>query len=188
MAERIASSRRPRFVVLGTIEARKNHEMLLRVWSNLVEKLGGKAPQLLIIGQRGWECDQVFAILDQNVSLEGAVLELGTCSDAQVASHLSQARALLFPSFVEGYGMPLAEALSAGTPVLTSDLPIFREIGQSVPDLIDPLDAGGWETAILDYASENSASRLAQLARLTNYQTPTWDDHFAAVESWLAKL
>ena len=183
-----ASSGRVRFVVLGTIEARKNHEMLLKVWSDLVKKLGGQAPQLLIIGQRGWECEEVFAILDQNHQFKGAVLELGTCSDEQVAAHLSQARALLFPSLVEGYGLPLAEALSAGTPVLASDLPIFREIGQSVPDFIAPLAAEAWESAILDYSQADSASRRAQLARLANYQTPRWEDHFAAVESWLTRL
>ena len=50
---------KPYFVVLGTIEPRKNHLLLLQVWRQLVEELGESAPHLVIVGQRGWECEQV---------------------------------------------------------------------------------------------------------------------------------
>ena len=56
---------RPTFVILGTIEARKNHLMLLQVWRRLVLRLGTGAPRLLVIGQRGWECEQVLDLLDR---------------------------------------------------------------------------------------------------------------------------
>jgi glycosyltransferase involved in cell wall biosynthesis len=56
---------RPTFVALSTIEGRKNHLMLLEIWSRLIERLGDSAPRLLIIGQRGWEADPVFELLDQ---------------------------------------------------------------------------------------------------------------------------
>jgi glycosyltransferase involved in cell wall biosynthesis len=184
----IVTQERPTFVILGTIEARKNHLMLLHVWSRIVRRRGSSAPRLVIIGQRGWECEQVFDLLDRSELLQDAVTEIGHCNDAAIAAHLYSARALLFPSLVEGYGLPLVEALSAGTPVIASDLPVFREIGQGVPDLIDPLDGPAWERAILSYAEDRSPARDAQLQRLAGYRPPTWGDHFAAVEEWLAKL
>ena len=178
---------RPTFVVLGTIEARKNHLLLLNIWSRLVTRLGADAPRLLIIGQRGWEVDEVCRILDTD-ALRGHVVELNDCSDQQLASHLASARALLFPSKAEGFGLPLVEALRLGVPVVASDLPVFHEIGQGIPMLLDPANESSWEAAILDFAQPASAARDDQLERLAGFRSPTWNEHLQAVESWLGKL
>jgi glycosyltransferase involved in cell wall biosynthesis len=179
---------RPTFVVLGTIEGRKNHLLLLQIWQRLVQAHGMAAPRLLVIGQRGWECAQVFDLLDRREILRGVVTEVSHCTDAELNGHLTSATALLFPSFAEGYGLPLVEALNAGAPVIASDLPVFREIGQGVPDFLNPLDEPAWEEAILSYAEDGSARRDAQIGRLAGYRAPTWDAHFDHVEAWLAKL
>ena len=177
----------PTFVILGTIEARKNHIMLLQIWKRMLSRLGSKAPRLLIIGQRGWESEEVFDLLNRG-DLGDAVVEMGDCLDAELARNLAGARALLFPSLVEGYGLPLVEALRAGTPVIASDLPVFREIGGGVPEYLDPLDPDAWEQAILNYAEPDSLPRTAQLKRMTGYQAPTWDEHFSRVEAWMAQF
>jgi glycosyltransferase involved in cell wall biosynthesis len=179
---------RPTFVVLGTIEARKNHLMLLQLWKRLIEGLGPKAPRLLIIGQRGWECADVFDLLDRDESLRSAVKELGDCGDEAMRGHLASARALLFPSLAEGYGLPLVEALQVGTPVIASNLPVFREIGQGVPEFLDPRDGRGWEQAILSYAEDRGSRRTAQLSRMERFRASSWEDHFAKIDSWLAGL
>ena len=86
------------------------------------------------------------------------------------------ARALLLPSFAEGYGMPVAEALSVGTPVLCSDLPALREAGGSVPDFLDPLDGPGWKAHILDHARAGPL-HAAQMQRLPHWPSPSWAEH-----------
>jgi len=179
---------RPTFVTLGTIEARKNHELLLNVWSRLVAQLGSEAPQLIIIGQRGWEAEEVFRILDEDDTLRGHVFELNRCSDDELSRHLASARALLFPSKAEGYGLPLIEALAMSVPVIASDLPAFREIGQGMPLLLDPDHEQPWAAAILDFAQRKSAARAEQLRRLGEFRPPTWDDHFRRVEHWLGSI
>ena len=179
---------RPTFVVLGTIEARKNHLLLLRIWRRLAHRMGDSTPKLLIIGQRGWEADEVFDVLDRSDAIDGHVVELNGCTDDELVRHFESARALLFPSKVEGYGLPLVEALSAGLPVIASDLPVFREIGQGVPMLLDPDDELAWEAAILDFAQPKSRDRDEQLRRLAEFRAPTWEDHFRAVESWLSTV
>ena len=184
----VARSVRPTFIVLGTIEARKNHILLLQIWKRMVSRLGSQAPRLLIIGQRGWESEDVFALLDGDSSFGDAVIEMADCTDAELARNLAGARALLFPSLVEGYGLPLVEALRAGTPVIASNLPVFREIGGDVPDYLDPLDADAWEQLILGYAQAESAVRAAQLKRLSGFQAPTWDEHFSRVEAWMGQF
>lgn len=184
----LSTPTRPTFVVLGTIEARKNHLMLLEVWERLIERFGREAPRLLIVGQRGWECEDVFELLDRSQTLKTAVVELGNCNDRDLACHLSGARALLFPSLVEGYGLPLVEAMRAGTPVIASDLPVFREIGEGIPDFLNPLDRPTWEKAILEYASNGSAARANQMQKLAAYHAPTWQEHFSKVDAWMAQL
>ena len=184
----IPAADKPTFVTVGTIEARKNHLFLLQLWTRLAQRLGDECPRLLVIGQRGWESEQAADLLDRAEALKGVVVEAGGCSDAKLAAYLNNAAALLFPSLAEGYGLPLVEALGARVPVIASDLPVFREIGQGVPELLDPLDGPGWERAIVDYARADSQRRRAQIARLDSFVTPTWADHLAKVDSLLATL
>lgn len=177
----------PYFLCLGTIEPRKNHQLLLHLWRDLALQ-GGNAPRLLLCGRRGWENENVLDLLERCAALRGPVLELGTLPDSRVTELLAGARALLFPSFAEGYGLPVAEALGLGVPVLCSDLPALREVGGEVPEYLDPLDGPGWRRAILDYAEPDSPRRAAQLERLRDWHMPDWDAHFAAVEEMLAQV
>ena len=179
---------RPTFVALGTIEGRKNHRLLLNVWTQLIAELGARAPRLLLIGQRGWEADEVFRQLDGNSLLKGHVFELNRCNDDELAGHLASARALLFPSKAEGFGLPLVESLATGTPVIASDIPVFREIGDGIPVLIDPGDEAAWKAAILDFAQPASVRRGVQQQALQHFQAPTWEQHFGRVEEWLSGL
>lgn len=175
---------RARFVMLGTIDGRKNHALLLDVWSGFAS-LGADAPLLEIIGRRGWRCDSVFDRLDHDARLRGLVVEHSGLDDANLGERLDGTRALLFPSHVEGYGLPLVEALGRGLPVIASDLPIFRELAGDIPDYLATDDRAGWSEVILAYAQDDSVARGRQLARLTGYVAPSWDQHFARVDTWL---
>ncbi len=178
----------PYFVILGTIEPRKNHWMLLQIWRRLVETMGKSAPKLVVIGQRGWECENVVDLLERTTQLKQSVIELPSCSDQQLATYLHHAQALLFPSFAEGYGMPVTEALSIGVPVIASDLAVFREIAGDVPDYIEPLDGKRWQDVIAAYTSPQSTARAAQLHRINTFRPSTWEQHFLAVDQFLLRL
>lgn len=177
----------PYFVMLGTVEPRKNHLLLLHLWRRMVED-GVEVPKLVIIGQRGWECEQVIDLLERCTALRGHVVEVGGCDDAALSTWLRHSRGLLFPSFVEGYGMPLAEALAHGVPVIASRLPVFHEIAGSIPDYLDPLDGPGWQRQVLDFARPDSAARAAQLERMRVFKAPTSEGHFRLVEDFLASI
>jgi len=178
----------PSFVTVGTIEARKNHLLLLNIWAELARSLGPQCPQLLVIGQRGWESEQVVDMFERCEAIRVCVMELPRCTDAQLSAHMRGARALLFPSFVEGYGLPLVEALACGTPVIASDLRVFRELAGDIPDYLSPIDGLGWRDLILDYARPDSARRADQIARLPGWQPPNWERHFSLVDRWLAQM
>jgi len=178
----------PYFVILSTIEPRKNHWLLLHVWRHIVEDLGQAAPRLVVIGQRGWECENVVDMLERCEPLRGVVIERSGCSDEELVTYLHHAQALLFPSFAEGYGMPLVEALSLGVPVIASDLPVFEEIAGDVPEYIDPLDGRRWREVVEAYSLAQSPERAAQLARIERYEVPAWSSHFAKVDNLIEQI
>ena len=188
MVEEPPVALRPYFVVLGTIEPRKNHLLLLNLWRQFANTHGAAAPRLVVVGRRGWENENVLDMLERCTALDGLVREAGPLPDREVASLLRGARALLFPSFAEGFGLPLAEALALGVPALVSDLPALREVGGAVPDYLDPLDGTSWRSAVLDYARADSTGRRSQMGRMGGWKPPTWDRHFAEVEKLLARL
>jgi glycosyltransferase involved in cell wall biosynthesis len=187
-AEGIAPIGQPYFVHLGTIEARKNHLLLLNLWRLLSHDLGEGAPVLVLVGQRGWEIENVVDMLDRCPALRDTVIEHNALPDAAMANLLRGARALLLPSFAEGFGFPLVEALRLGVPVLCSDIAALRETGGAVPEFLDPLDGPGWYRAILDYAAPDSPRRAAQLARLAEWRAPRWDAYFAVVDRFIAQV
>lgn len=177
---------------VGTIEGRKNHQLLLSVWKDLVARSmastsSSAVPRLVVVGRRGWQAEEVFALLDQH-DFQGHVIEAGPQADAQLAQEIRGARALLFPSFAEGFGMPMVEALAAGVPVIASDLEVFREVGQGVPDLLPVSDVAAWRDAVLDYARPDSAARARQLNRIRQFRAPSWTDHFARIDAMISDL
>lgn len=178
----------PYFVILSTIEPRKNHVMLLQLWRRLIELHGEQAPRLLVIGQRGWECENTIDFLERCSTLTGFVTEINNCSDQDLITYLHHARALLFPSFVEGYGMPLVEALALGVPVIASDLPVFREIAGSIPEYVNPLDGIRWGQLVMDYAQVDGEPRERQLERMKEFAVPSWSDHFLQVDRLLERV
>ncbi len=170
------------FVILGTIEPRKNHALLLQVWQRLVQQHGAAAPKLVVIGRRGWECKPVVDRLHGCPILRGHVLWEPDCGDRALSTWLRHARALLFPSFAEGFGMPLVEALALGVPVIASDLPAFREIAGAIPEYLDPCDQVGWQSAIMDYTLPHGVRRPQQCERMRDFSAPSWSGHFERVD------
>jgi len=167
-----AATPRPYFVHVGTIEARKNLAFLLTIWRRLQERMGDRAPQLVLVGRYGWENEAVLDHLQRSPNLRGLVHQATNLPDAALAALMNNAQAVLAPSSVEGFDLPAVEACALGVPLIASDIPAHREL---VPNahLIDPLDGLGW-LAALEQATARRPSASA-------FDPPTWDAHFAAV-------
>ncbi|TCP89419.1 glycosyltransferase involved in cell wall biosynthesis [Rhizobium sp. PP-CC-2G-626] len=146
----------PYFVTLGTIEPRKNHLLLLEIWRMMADRQ--QIPRLCIIGKRGWENENVIDMLERSPVIREHVLEFGGLGDHEVQLLLKGARALLFPSFAEGLGIPLLEAGALGVPAIVSDIPVFHEIAPSDTVFLNPIDGLGWMREILARSGEGTTN------------------------------
>lgn len=177
----------PYFLMVGTIEPRKNHILALQMWRQFAREGRPGTPRLLVVGRRGWENEDVFRLFER-VDFAGLVEECGRLPDPEVARLVRGAAGLLAPSFTEGYGIPVAEALACGTPVIASDIPPAHEVGSHVPEYFHPLDFQGWSGAVRAMAEPGSARRQAQLQRLSQWKAPDWSDHFREMERFLDRI
>ncbi len=175
------------FLCIGTIEPRKNHKMLLRVWQRMARRSGNAIPRLIVIGRWGAQSKEVRAFIRRDAALARHVTILDHCSDAEMADWIAGARAVLLPTRAEGYGLPLVEAMAMGAPVVASDLPAFRQIGKGIPLLLDPDDEAAWTHAIMTLESGED-ERHRQIELLTEFRPPVWQDHFVQVDAWLDAL
>jgi glycosyltransferase involved in cell wall biosynthesis len=178
----------PYFVVCGTIEPRKNHLMLLHVWRELVRRDGASAPKLILIGTRGWENENVVDLLERCPVISNHVIEVSGLPTPSFKRLLDGACALLMPSFAEGYGLPVAEALASDVPVIVSDLAVFRETGGDQITAISPIDGEKWLETIRAFAHGDSAKRRAILHVHKTRDGANFGDYFPKIEAFLASL
>ncbi len=138
----------PRYLLyLGTIEPRKNVLRLLRVYCALPAALRERWP-LLLVGGWGWNTGDVADYLHGEARHRG-VMHLGYVAEEHVAALYNGARALVYPSLYEGFGLPPLEMLACGGAVLASTAGALAETVGGQAHLIDAADDDGWRAALL---------------------------------------
>jgi alpha-1,2-rhamnosyltransferase len=114
------------YLCVGTLEPRKNHAILLDAFERLWRD--GSASSLVLIGRAGWLCETLLVRIKRHPEWGRRLFWFSDVGDADLDAAYAQATALIFPSRVEGFGLPLVEALARGLPVIASDIEVFREI------------------------------------------------------------
>jgi glycosyltransferase involved in cell wall biosynthesis len=123
-------------LMVGTVEPRKNHINALRA----LELSGvGKDFPLVISGRPGWGFEEAMAIAEE-MSQRGLVRLLHYVPDVDLPALIAGATAMIYPSWTEGFGLPVAEAMAAGVPVITGTAPALREVGGEHALYADPAD------------------------------------------------
>lgn len=149
---------------VGTVEPRKNIELLLEVWEAWAAE-DPAAPALVLCGRRGWKSDGLHEAITRAVAA-GWLCRPGYVDDATLAMLYRQALAVVSPSRYEGFGLPVVEAMAAGTPVLASDIPVFREVAADAAVFLPVHDAAAWKRALVELAADPALrSRLVARGR-----------------------
>ena len=131
--------RKTTFLMVGTLEPRKGHMIVLQALQKLVKDYKQDC-QLLIIGHNGWKNNEIRQKL-KLPELKDAVLWVEDASDEELRWAYAHSDALIAASKDEGFGLPLVEAAHFGLPIICSDIPIFREVTQGHADYFKVMDA-----------------------------------------------
>jgi glycosyltransferase involved in cell wall biosynthesis len=126
---------------VSTIEIRKNHRLLVRVWRRLLARHGAdEIPVLIFAGQIGWMVDDLLADLAASGYLGGKIEHRSGLSDEELDEAYRSCLFTIFPSLSEGWGLPIAESLAYGKFCLASNRTSIPEVGGDLIDYFDPSD------------------------------------------------
>ena len=157
----------------GTIEPRKNQALVLDVFDRLADRLSDI--HLVLVGRAGWGIDDFVERLQSHPSLGSRVHWMQGASDATLSALYAAAEVVVVPSLFEGYGLPVVEALSHGTPVLCSAGGALAEVGGDHVELFDPNDPDDLAAKLDRLLSEPGAIDAAR-ERAGNFVASTWID------------
>jgi glycosyltransferase involved in cell wall biosynthesis len=175
------------FVICGAIEPRKNLTILLDAWELLAARHGTRTPQLVIAGTPANRAAPILARIKASLAPRGPLVWARGLSTPALRQVIGYARALLMPSLAEGYGMPVAEALALGTPVIASDIPPHVEIARDHAAFCPPRDAAAWCAAIERLTFDDAAHRAARV-RAAGYTPLPADCYFRRIETFLQQF
>lgn len=176
-SERNVAPTAPFVLCVCTLEGRKNHMLLFRVWAALLRKYRGVGvPDLVLVGRWGWRIEDFRTVLDESNHLGGKIIVKSGLNDHELAELYRQCSLTVFPSFVEGWGLPVGESLSFGKFCVASNASSVPEVGESFVDYFDPYDFDDAftkiERAVFD--REYLENRTAEIVR--DFKPRTWED------------
>lgn len=153
--------RRPYFLFVGTIEPRKNLDTLLTAWEEMAVSFRHEY-QLIIAGMGGWRAKATMTRLAQINRDEQGIRYLGYVPESDMPALTAGAEAFVYPSLYEGFGIPVAQAMAAGRPVITSNVSSLPEITGGAALLVDPRSTEELKSALCKVAqSEDLRARLS---------------------------
>ena len=144
-------------LAVGSLEPRKNLERLLDAWTILPDRLQ-RTHQLVVVGADGWRQRGILRRLDGLVQTE-SVVRAERLRDSELAALYRRARALVFPSLAEGFGLPVAEAMACGAPVVTSKSSSLPEVAGDAAILVDPEDVDAITAAVAGVLEDEGLRR-----------------------------
>jgi len=161
------------FLVVGTLEPRKNLQLVLRAYMLLPPSLRKHYP-LVLVGMKGW---RTSALEQEMIPLIRAreILQMGYLSDEELKSMIAGALTLLYPSIYEGFGLPPLEAMACGVPVIVSNVSSLPEVVGDTGILINPHDPDPVAEAMQKMVDDKNLRHEFSQKALARSATFTWE-------------
>jgi glycosyltransferase involved in cell wall biosynthesis len=169
-------------LIVSTIEARKNHILLFRVWRRMLEEMPReKVPTLVFAGRVGWMVADLMQQLKNAHYLDGKLVLFEDPTDGELTTLYQGARFTLFPSFYEGWGLPVTESLAFGRPPIISNTTSLPEAGGHLARYFDPENTTEAYRVVREVVEDPAALREWQDRVAREFRPVTWDAAAAAV-------
>lgn len=151
---------RPYLLCVGTIQPRKNYQMLIRAFRKVAEQF---PHDLVFAGEKGWLYDQILAEIKEQ-DLEDRVRFIGFVDEIYLPALYSEASLFLFPSIYEGFGIPILEAMACGVAVIAANVSSLPEVTGEACLNLSPYDTDRWSEAMSELL-DDSTRRTAMIAK-----------------------
>ncbi len=159
-------------LMVGTLEPRKNHKLVLDAFDNGLFEKGVK---LVFAGKLGWNVPELKQRIQHHPMLGKSFFFVEKATDAEIELLYQSCYMVAFPSFTEGFGLPVTESCARGVPVIASNQPIIREVGGEWCEYISPDKPEEFCACVERYLGDEKAYSDWR-KRLEDYQVTTWDE------------
>jgi glycosyltransferase involved in cell wall biosynthesis len=179
----------PFILFVGTIERRKNHEVLYRAY-HLLGRAGhaDRLPKLVFVGMPGWGTADLLKDIELDPLTSNLIVQLHHLNDQELSYLYQKAYFCAFPSLYEGWGLPVGEALACGKAVIASAEGSIPEVGGTLVTYLDPWNPRAWADEILALVNEPERVKAMEAAVREKYQVRTWRGTANVVKSALDRL
>jgi alpha-1,2-rhamnosyltransferase len=157
------------YLTIGTIEPRKNQTLVLEALDDVLEAC--PTERFLIAGIVGWRGNEIAERIRAHRRYGTNVMLVENLSDAELDFAYKNAKAVVFPSLAEGFGLPIVEAMARGTRVFASGIPVHREVGAGACVYFDPGDARQLGRVLIEYSRYG---RFPATWPAPDFRIPTW--------------
>jgi len=170
---------------VGTIEARKNHTLLYYTYK-LAKHKKIKLPHLIIVGRKGWRAGEVFDLITDDPDTKATMTILTDVSDDELSWLYQHAQFSVYPSFYEGWGLPVAESALRGLPCAASNTSSIPEIAGDLLTYFSPASTDECLKA-LEYLASPDNNVLSR-EKLTAYKPTTWEQTFEQLDAYIREV
>jgi glycosyltransferase involved in cell wall biosynthesis len=164
---------------VGTIEVRKNHHVIYDTYK-LAQQKNIELPNIVIVGKKGWLADTTIHLFQYDPEISSKVIMLNNCSDKEMAWLYENCLFTVYPSYYEGWGLPIAESLNYGKVCISSNTSSMPEVGHELVEYFSPYDSGEMLEKLSKYLDKDTRRGLEHKIE-TKYSQTTWNDTYAQV-------
>lgn len=173
----------PFLLCVGTIEARKNHTLLYYAWKEGLRK-GVNMPHLVIVGRPGWYTNDIIHTMRTDPDTRGRIHFMHNTSDDELVWLYQNALFTIYPSYYEGWGLPVAESAAMGKLCLSSNQSSMPEIAGDLMDYFSPYDSADCADKVIYYLDETKRKEKEEKLQ-KEYKVVSWDTTYEEVKSAL---
>jgi glycosyltransferase involved in cell wall biosynthesis len=164
----------PFILCVGTIEYRKNHQLILDAYRVLLRKGVSNLPKVVVVGKQGWMDNHIIHQIQHDTLIKDYFLVLTDVTDDELRYLYKNCLFTLYPSFYEGWGLPVAESFAYGKMCLHSNVTSMPEICSKVSVMLDPSDPFELANQLNDFIHNNNQVKYYEELIQKYYKRQNW--------------